>query len=247
MLSKDVLAKNPPSLTGYFSSAAQTTDELLKSATDVSMNGQRSNFRFGANTGVVFRAKDPNGAKDAVGFNTYRINGLLAPGNTGKLVSMNYDPGETLLADAIFQGSRFQAPTIVSMVSTARPPDSTLVGAQEAESAGSFAPVDPMASPDTTLTPDGTQPETQSGGSFGFSVPNLKFDNLNPKTGEEFLLPDPKDAGTPWGTNARTGTTKIDGSEFLKPVMPANTASGWLLKGLPLIKQDLSRIFKVKF
>jgi hypothetical protein len=190
---------------------------------------------------AVFRVKDPNGSKEAVGFFSYRINGLLIPGNSGKFVSMRAEPGQELvLGDAMFQGSRFTNPTIVSMLNTGKPPDSVVTGAQESESAGN-QPVDPMQGDvPFQVTPDGSSNTT---GPFGIQLPPFKFTDLDPKTGEEFLVPEPKDAHSPWGTNARTGTTLMGQGDLLQPTLPASTESGWSFSGGPSFIQDVTKSF----
>lgn len=247
-LSKEVMAKNPPSMTGYFDSAGHLKEEMLRTAPDVSLNGQRSSslwstFNLGpSQVSAVFRVKDPNGSKEAVGFFTYRMNGLLITGNTGKFVSMRAEPGqELILGDAMFQGSRFSNPTIVSMLNTGKPPDSVVTGAQESESAGNM-PVDPMQGDvPMQITPDGSN--TDGTGSFGIQLPPIKFTDLDPKTGEEFLVPEPRDANSPWNTNARTGTTLLGQGDLLQPTLPANTSSGWSFGGGPSFIQDVTKSF----
>lgn len=244
-LSKEVMAKNPPSMTGYFDSPGHLKEEMLRTAPDVSLNGQRSSSLWSTFTmsptqvAAVFRVKDPKGSKEAVGFFSYRINGLLIPGSSGKLVSMRAEPGqELILADAMFQGSRFSNPTIVSMLNTGKPPDSVVAGAQESESAGN-TPVDPMKGDvPFQVTPDGS-----SGIQGSFGAPGVKFTDLDPKTGEEFIVHDPKDAGTPWGTNARTGTTLLGQQDLLHPTVPANTSSGWSFSGGPSFAGDVTKAF----
>lgn len=241
-LSKEVMAKNPPSMTGYFDSPGHLKEEMLRSAPDVSLNGQRSSNLWSTFTmsptqvAAVFRVKDPNGSKEAVGFFSYRINGLLIPGNTGKFVSMRAEPGqELILGDAMFQGSRFTNPTVVSMLNTGKPPDSVVTGAQESESAGN-QPVDPMKGDvPFQVTPDGTT----LGGVLGAP----KFTDLDHKTGEEFLVPEPKDASSPWGTNARTGTTMLGQGDLLQPTLPSSTSSGWNFSGGPSFLGDVTKSF----
>lgn len=241
-LSREVMDKNPPSMTGYFDSPGHLKEEMLRTAPDVSLNGQRTStswatFDMGPSTTTgVFRVKDPKGSKEAVGFYSYRINGLLIPGSTGKFVSMRAEPGqEMVLGDAIFQGSKFQAPTIVSMLNTSKPPDSTLTGAQEGQSAG-MKPVDPMTGGGIQISSDNS---TDNKGTF-LSPALPKFTDLDPSTGQEFFVPEARDASSPFGTNARTGTTLLGGQDLAQPAIPSSVSSGWSFKG----GADLTKAFQ---